>query len=125
MSRIFAGGHSSGGFFTHEVGCQRGDIVRGIGPIAAGPPRGTCTGKVAVWIAHGTEDNVETGRSARDFWVEQNGCDGAVSTPVSPATTVEYGGCDDGFPVRYYEYDGGHNLLPDSPPAIWDFFMAL
>src|SRR4051812_21072384 len=27
---VFAAGHSSGGYFTHAVGCQRGNVVRGI-----------------------------------------------------------------------------------------------
>jgi poly(3-hydroxybutyrate) depolymerase len=126
--RVFAAGHSSGGFFSHALGCQRGDVLRGIGPISAGPPSGSCVGQLAVWIAHGDADptvNVMSGRSARDFWAKQNNCDTAMSTPVDPAPTVEYGGCDPGFAVRYCEYDGEHNLPRYAPKGIWDFFKTL
>jgi polyhydroxybutyrate depolymerase len=125
---VFAAGHSSGGFFTHALGCQRGDMLRGIGPISAGPPSGTCVGQLAVWIAHGNADptvNVSSGRSARDFWTKRNKCDTTMSTPVDPAPTVEYDGCDAGFAVRYCEYDGEHNLPRYAPKGIWDFFKTL
>jgi poly(3-hydroxybutyrate) depolymerase len=126
--RVFAAGHSSGGFFTHAVGCQRGNVVRGIGPLSAGAPFGSCVGQLAVWIAHGNADptvKVESGRTARDFWAKRNHCDVALSMPVDPAPTVEYAGCDAGFAVRYCEYDGEHNLPRYAPKGIWDFFKAL
>jgi polyhydroxybutyrate depolymerase len=126
--RIFAAGHSSGGMFTHMLGCRRGNVLRGIGPLSAPPPSGTCTGDVAVWISQGISDptvTVDLGRSSRDFWVKRNHCDASQSTAVDPAPTVAYGGCDAGFPVRYCEYDGNHNLPSYAPKAIWDFFNEL
>jgi poly(3-hydroxybutyrate) depolymerase len=126
--RVFAAGHSSGGFFTHALGCQRGNVLRGIGPISAGAPFGSCVGQLAVWIAHGKSDptvKVESGQMARDFWAQRNHCDVAMSSPVDPAPTVEYAGCDAGFAVRYCEYEGEHNLPNYAPKGIWDFFKAL
>jgi polyhydroxybutyrate depolymerase len=127
--RVFAGGHSSGGFFTHAVGCQRGNLLRGIAPLSAGPPRGSaCVGQLAVWISQGNADptvKVTSGQAARDFWLQRNHCDASMSTPVPPAPTVEYGGCDPGFAVRYCEYDGEHNLPRYAPQGLWDFFKAL
>jgi poly(3-hydroxybutyrate) depolymerase len=111
---VFAAGHSSGGFFTHALGCQRGNVLRGIGPLSAGPPFGTCVGQIAVWISQGNADPTvkpESGRMARDFWAKRNHCDTTMSMPVDPAPTVEYAGCDAGFAVRYCEYDGEHNCL--------------
>ncbi|MGE5783901.1 MAG: hypothetical protein ACM3ZE_04890 [Myxococcales bacterium] len=127
-ARVFAGGHSSGGMFTSALGCRRGNVLRGIAVLSATPPSGTCTGEVAVWISHGTADTavkIENGRKNRDFWTAKNGCDASASTPVSPSPTVEYGGCDEGFPVRYCEYDGDHYLPSYAPRGIWDFFKAL
>ena len=126
--RVFAAGHSSGGFFTHAVGCARGNVIRGIGPLSAGAPFGSCMGQIAVWISHGNADPavmVDSGRKARDFWAQHNHCDVSMSMPVDPAPTVEYAGCDPGFAVRYCEYDGEHNLPAYAPKGIWDFFKTL
>jgi poly(3-hydroxybutyrate) depolymerase len=126
--RVFAAGHSSGGFFTHALGCQRGNVLRGIGPLSAGPPFGTCVGQLAVWISQGNADptvKVTSGQMARDFWAQRNHCNVAMSAPVDPAPTVEYAGCDAGFAVRYCEYDGEHNLPAYAPKGIWDFFKTL
>jgi poly(3-hydroxybutyrate) depolymerase len=126
--RIFAAGHSSGGMFTHMLGCRRATVLRGIGPLSAPPPTGSCTGNVAVWMSQGISDptvTVDLGRSSRDFWVKRNHCDVSQATAVDPAPTIAYGGCDAGFPVRYCEYDGNHNLPSYAPKAIWDFLSAL
>jgi polyhydroxybutyrate depolymerase len=60
QARVFATGHSSGGFFTNTLGCQRGDVLRAIAPISAGGPFGfggnACRGEVAVWLAHAEND---------------------------------------------------------------------
>ena len=125
---IFAAGHSSGGMMTHALGCQRGNVLRGIGPLSAGPPSGACVGQPAVWISHGNADatvNVSSGRRARDFWASRNHCDVGSSKPVDPAPTVEYASCDAGSAVRYLEYEGSHNLPRYAPKGIWDFFKTL
>src|SRR5262245_53583527 len=73
--RVFAAGHSSGGMFTHMLGCRRGGVIRGIGPLSAGPPSGACTGQVAAWMSQGNMDPTVTpdrGQAARDFWVSRN-----------------------------------------------------
>lgn len=127
-NHVFAAGHSSGGFFTHALGCQRGSVLRGIGPMSAGPPFGTCVGQIAVWISQGNADPTvkpASGQMARDFWAKRNHCDTTMSKPVDPAPTVEYAGCDAGFAVRYCEYEGQHNLPAYAPKGIWDFFKSL
>ena len=35
-TRIFATGHSNGGYMTNFVGCARSNIVRGIAPVSGG-----------------------------------------------------------------------------------------
>src|SRR4051812_2917958 len=51
-ARVFATGHSSGGFFTNTLGCQRGNVLRAIAPVSGGGPFGgaRCAGEVAVWL---------------------------------------------------------------------------
>jgi polyhydroxybutyrate depolymerase len=126
--RIFAAGHSMGGFFTNVLGCARGNVLRGIAPLSGGPPSGTCTGKLGVWITQGKSDTavtVTTGQAVRDFWVKNSGCDGTSSTPVDPSPCVEYAGCSAGFPVRYCEYDGDHQPPSFAASGLWGFFKGL
>ena len=132
-SRVFASGHSSGGFFTNVLGCQRGDVLRGIGPISGGGPMtfgGTpCAGQVAAWIAHGINDStvdLSSGEGSRDHWAEANHCDTTqTTTPAASYPCVEYVGCDAGFPVRWCAYDGDHNPPDFGPQGLYDFFSML
>lgn len=129
--RVFATGHSSGGFFTNTLGCQRGDVLRGIAPVSAGGPfvfgGASCTGSVAVWLAHAENDETVTfdnGEASRDRWLEANAC-AETSAPISPEPCQEYSGCDDGAPVRWCVYQDGHNWPEFAPQGIWDFFSSL
>lgn len=127
--RVFATGHSSGGFFTNALGCQRGDVLRGIAPVSAGGPFGgaACVGDVAVWIAHAENDDVvdfENGVGSRDRWLAANGCSGD-SVAAAPEPCVEYTGCGGGLPVRWCVYQDGHNWPEFGPDGIWGFFQAL
>jgi poly(3-hydroxybutyrate) depolymerase len=131
--RLFASGHSSGGFFTNVLGCQRGDVLRAIGPISGGGPMTfggtTCAGQVAAWIAHGIDDptvDLSSGEGSRDHWAEANGCDTTQTTTPSPDyPCVEYVGCDPGYAVRWCAYEGDHNPPDFGPQGLYDFFSTL
>jgi poly(3-hydroxybutyrate) depolymerase len=130
--RIFATGHSSGGFFTNTLGCQRGDVLRAIAPVAGGGPfvfgGASCVGDVAVWLAHGENDETvpfTTGEQSRDRWLDQNGCDAESSTPATPSECIDYAGCDDGVPVRWCVHQNGHNWPDFAPQGMWEFFESL
>jgi poly(3-hydroxybutyrate) depolymerase len=130
--RIFATGHSSGGFFSNSLGCERGDVLRGIAPVSGGGPMtfggGSCAGQVAAWIAHAPNDDTvdfSSGQGSRDHWAEANGCDINATEPATPAECVSYGGCDTGYPVMWCEYDDGHNWPSFAPQGMWDFFKSL
>lgn len=127
--RVFATGHSSGGFFTNTLGCQRGDVLRGIAPVSGGGRfnRNGCVGQVAAWLAHGENDEtvpIVNGERSRDDLLAANGCD-AEPEPVSPEPCLEYAGCDGGFAVRWCVYQDGHNWPDFAPQGIWSFFSAL
>jgi polyhydroxybutyrate depolymerase len=130
-ARVFATGHSSGGFFTNTLGCQRGDVLRAIAPVSAGGPftfgESGCTGDVAVWLAHAENDETvpfENGLDSRDRWLTQNDCADTTS-PVDPSPCVQYAGCGDGLPVRWCVYQDGHNWPDFAPEGIWSFFSSL
>jgi poly(3-hydroxybutyrate) depolymerase len=130
-ARIFSTGMSYGGVMSNTVGCELGDLVRAIGPIAgAGPGFGgfgdpSCVGQVAAILVHGTADDVVTidiGEGSRDHWLGANSC-GTDTSPVAPTEyCVAYGGCDADYPVHWCVHDGGHTIPDFSAQAIWDFF---
>lgn len=129
--RVFATGHSSGGFFTNALGCQRGDVLRAIAPVSAGGPfvfgGASCAGSVAVWLAHAENDETvafDNGEASRDRWLDANAC-GAASAPISPEPCEEYSGCDEGAPVRWCVYQDGHAWPDFAPQGIWEFFSSL
>jgi polyhydroxybutyrate depolymerase len=124
--RVFAAGHSAGGFFVNSLACMRGDKLRGIAPLSAGPPAATCQGEFAVWMSQGNIDPaVASGRANREFWGKHNKCDTSMSTPVDPMPCVEFAGCDVGFAVRYCEYDGDLGLPSFAAAGVWEFFKGL
>jgi len=108
-ARIFVTGHSSGGYFANTLGCRRGEVLRAIAPVAGGVRDfKDCKGKLAVWMAHGTQDsqvNVSQGQAARAHWLDSNGC--AKETPpaaVAPSPCVAYSDCMVGYPVHWCEH---------------------
>jgi poly(3-hydroxybutyrate) depolymerase len=126
--RIFSVGMSYGGIMSNTVGCALGDDFRAIAPIAGMGPSafgggGACTGQVAAWVAHGNMDNIvqfSSGEGSRDHWVEANHCD-STNMP-SGDNCVAYDGCDDGMPVVWCEFDGGHTVPSFASEEIWAFF---
>lgn len=126
--RVFAAGHSFGGYMSNLVGCSRGDVVRAIAPVSGGMVTpGDCKGPVAAWIAHGDKDGTvatSEGIAARDRWLGVNKC-GSTTKPTTPSPCVMYDGCEAGRPVTWCQFSGGHFPLPSfTRQAIWDFFAA-
>ena len=129
--RIFSTGMSYGGVMSNTVGCELGDVMRAIAPIAgAGPGFGgfgtpDCVGPVAALLIHGTADETvafSSGEASRDYWLEANGC-GTTTAPVDPTEyCVAYDGCGAGTPVVWCVHDGGHTIPDFSAQTVWDFF---
>jgi polyhydroxybutyrate depolymerase len=101
--RIFVTGISSGGYFSNDVGCQRGDVLRGLIPVAPGPGNwNNCKGPVDTMIIHAPRDSVvpfSRGLQVRDHWKGANGCTdrtGAGSDPICES----YVGCKAGYPLQ-------------------------
>ena len=130
-ARVFSTGMSYGGIMSNTLGCQMGDVFRAIAPMSGSGPRGMCTGQVAVWMSHGNTDTVvpfdstimggfSGGVQSRDFWIKTNHC----QTTNKPTTNgcVAYDGCDDGHPVNWCEFDGGHTVPRFASEEIWKFF---
>lgn len=132
-ARVFSVGMSYGGVMTNNLGCALGDRLRaiaamsGAGPALVGAPAPRCTGAVAVWLSHGTRDDVmplSSGERSRDYWRDRNHCT-SDSDPTDPNPCVRYRGCASGESVTWCAFEGGHERPSFSPKAIWQFFSAL
>jgi polyhydroxybutyrate depolymerase len=131
-SRVYATGHSYGAMMTNALGCYRGNVLRGIAPVAGMPPFGnpTCTGAVAAWIAHGendgTVDFTTGGIASRDLWIKLDGCSTATDpVAVDPSPCVAYQGCSSGHPVNWCVHQDDHNWPSFAGAGIWAFFNSL
>jgi polyhydroxybutyrate depolymerase len=132
-ARVFAAGHSSGGYFTNVLGCQRGDVLRAIAPVAGGGPFGTgggapsCERPLSAWIAHAEDDQTvpfPNGEGSRDYWLESDDCSDSSFESVDPNPCVAYDGCARGLAVRWCVYDGGHDWPSFATQGIWEFFAS-
>lgn len=133
MSRIFAVGHSSGGYFANILACRYGDRLRGIGAVAGNTQEFDCVGRVAAMVVHGVRDSVVSfagGQQSRDTYMATNGC-GSESVPFSVSPCIEYQGCDEGLPVAWCEHneptyqDTNHGWPSFASRSIAEFLFAL
>jgi polyhydroxybutyrate depolymerase len=127
-SRVFATGFSSGGNFSHQLGCLRQTTLRAIAPVEGpGPFVPTCQGPIAVWMTHDVNDDVlpiADARDARDFWARTDGC-GTTWTQDTRAECKKNTGCSSGKSVTYCETTGvGHNVADFAPAAVGAFFAS-
>lgn len=82
QGRVFAIGHSSGGYFSNILGCRFASRIRGIAAVAGAQQETECQGSVAAIVVHGVRDAVvsfESGQEARNHYLTQNGCGQATS----------------------------------------------
>ena len=73
--RIFAVGHSLGGWFANSLGCARGDVLRAVGTLAGGIVYTRCQGAVAALLFHNPRDRLVDfvyGLEARDRFRAEN-----------------------------------------------------
>lgn len=136
-SRIFATGASMGGYFSNQLGCRRGDVLRAIAPHAGGGPFGAdheyddsgslrCNGKpVAAMVFHGADDDdvsVSEGLASVNEWRSRNACSSRKQS-VAPQPCVAYDGCQN--PVVWCRIPGlGHDVWSQGAQATWDFFSG-
>jgi polyhydroxybutyrate depolymerase len=140
-SRVYAMGHSNGGFMAYRLACEAGDRFTAIMSLAGAQfsDPAACTPAVPVGLlqVHGTEDaNVPYGGannyvSAWDsaaYWAERDGCgDPAEGPPMDldvdldgPETVpTEWGGCPDSLRVALWTMEGVAHT-----PSIYDGILA-
>ncbi len=144
--RVFATGLSRGAYFTNQLGCVRGDVLRAIAPNAgggpspvAGPDAGTIdyegvtlpicpTAPVSAMVIHGDADTTVApaeGERSRLHGERANGCanvrEAAAPSPCEASTR-----CRDGQRVLWCLVpDLGHLYWPAFRESVWGFFDAM
>lgn len=126
LDRVFSVGFSYGGMMSFAIACEMGDVFRAIAPISGALYSGCGNGTepIAMWGAHGMSDDVvpiNDGRSGLQAVLDRNYC-GDQTSPVSPDPCVTYEGCDEGYPVTWCEFNGGHSPSGWMTEPIWEFF---
>jgi polyhydroxybutyrate depolymerase len=104
-ARIFAVGHSLGGWFANSLACARGDVLRAVGSLAGGIVYTHCQGSVAALLFHNPKDRLVGfvyGLEARDVFRAENHAGG-------PGGAVRLGS----FACRRYGDPGAVN------PVVW------
>ncbi|MBN9165289.1 MAG: hypothetical protein BGO98_19980 [Myxococcales bacterium 68-20] len=139
--RVFATGYSAGGYFSNQLACRRGSVLRAIASHAGGGPFGQnveygddgklrCPERpIAALIAHGTDDTtvkLEEAQQSREHWRRVNACASGGGTPRDPAPCVSLAACAEDRPVVYCEIPGlGHSVWPEKGAKVtWDFFAS-
>jgi poly(3-hydroxybutyrate) depolymerase len=115
--RVFATGFSFGGMMSNAIGCEMGDVVRAIVPMAGSlwSGCGSSSYKVAAMFIHAKDDNTvpySAGMEARDLFLKRNSCS-AVTVPVGSNGCVEYQGCDSDKPVVWCGTETGGHWYPN------------
>lgn len=135
--RVYATGMSNGGFMSFLLGCQLGDKIAAIAPVAGSMTPETydeCTPEHSMPILqfHGTTDNVvpydgaiwsKPVQEALDYWVDYNNCyplPTIIQMPdIDPndGSTVEhiiYPSGDNGVKTEHFKINGGGHKWPGS-----------
>lgn len=138
--QIFAMGFSNGGFMSHRLGCEAGDLFAAIGPHSGEIATRTCAPvrEVPVMQLHGTSDVVvpyKAGVSSIEEWASLNACS-STKTKVyekGTATCEVYEGCAMNATVELCTIKRwGHDWATwdktsgsiDATEFLWEFFKS-
>ena len=140
-TRIYAVGHSNGGFLASRIGCALGDRIAAIVPVAGiSLPAEPCHGAVAVLTFHGTADDVVPFnggpvrkvytyagvRSVLSAWSALARCSGAPVLQRISARVVRENQQSCVLPVSLVQITGGGHEWPTDrdvkvAETIWTF----
>ncbi|GAB3654312.1 RICIN domain-containing protein [Glycomyces tarimensis] len=145
QSQRFSLGFSYGGAMSYALACARPNEFRAVAAIAVPGPVSGCNGgdqAVAYMGIQGVTDSMPQARGMRDRFVNNNGCNS--QNPPEPASgsgthiTTAYSGCQEGYPVVWAAFDGGHQQGPVDgctgcesgarswvKGEVWNFFTSL
>lgn len=127
--RVFAMGHSNGGFMVNRLACEMADDFAAIGPNSAGLVFSPCkpTRPVPVYYMHGDADLVvfygggfplgwNGAKNTFDGWGTRNSCTtpAKVTSQSGKVTCQTYAPCAAGADVNLCTISGGDHVWPSS-----------
>lgn len=129
-TEVFASGFSMGGMMANGLGCNRGELFRGIAAIHGLNSTSNCSTKgTAALIQHDRNDSVVAyshGEGAAEAFRTLNGCTTSTANAAGYQGCVAYQGCRAGFPVLLCSTTGVDHHVPSHGPAnVWAFFSSL
>lgn len=128
-SAVVVAGFSNGGGMAVRIGCERSDLVVGVGAVAAAIPEPGCVPPegVALVAFHGLSDPIVPFAGAPGLvgaeewvraWASANGCGPGAAGPVADGVDrVAYADC--AAPVGLYRIAGGGHGWPGPGPQPW------
>lgn len=125
--KVFATGFSFGGMMSNAIGCQMGDVVRAIAPMAGSLWSGCAqsSDKVAALFIHAKDDNVvpySAGEEARNVFLARNSCS-STTTSIGSNGCVEHENCITGKPVVWCGTETGGHWYPEFSAAVTKQFF--
>ena len=138
-SRVFVTGYSSGGYMANQLGCLRGNVLRGIAAQSGGGPyllggsfdamgNLICpTPSPASLAIHGDSDPTvapSEGAFSVNYWSYKNQC-GGTFTAATPNPCEVADGCTKAKVGRCLIPGMGHQIWSSAPEAVWAFFNSL
>ncbi|HET7846180.1 MAG TPA: prolyl oligopeptidase family serine peptidase, partial [Acidimicrobiia bacterium] len=148
-ARVFAFGHSNGGFMAYRLACDRADLVAAVVSLAGVTWSETTacdpSQDVSVLQIHGTDDDVvryEGGRFAVPYpgametvasWAGYDDCTGGLVADTGQididenvagidTSVARHMGCPQGIDAELWTIEGGSHvpdLSPDFPDLVW------
>lgn len=125
-SRVFAMGHSNGGFFCYVLWSEMPEKFAAFGPISGFNLGNPVNAPKPAFIGAGTQDKIVpmTGAWAKTLEGVLK-LDREPSNPTQPGSPLSIYGAPNGLPVETFIHDGSHRPPQDIFPAMVDFFRKV
>lgn len=120
--KVYAVGHSLGGWMAQRIACQRGEFISGLAVVGSGAFGSTCTGPVPTLFFQNTNDQLSSyasGKSAEKTRLTVNACNENLTQQVQigTLTCTEHMSCTTGNKVVWCEGYTGYGGDPHSWPT--------
>lgn len=120
--KVYAIGHSLGGWMAQRIACLRGEFISGLAVVGSGPFTGACTGPAPSIFFQNVDDQLSSyasGKSAESLRIKVDECsDQTQSVQIGPLTCMKRTDCSTDNSVTWCEGYTGYGSDPHSWP-VW------
>jgi polyhydroxybutyrate depolymerase len=119
--KVYAIGHSLGGWMAQRIACLRGEFVSGLAVVGSGPFTGACSGSAPSLFFQNVDDRLSSyasGKSAEAQRIKVDECsDQTQSVQIGPLTCTKRTDCSTDNSVTWCEGYTGYGGDPHSWPV--------